>query len=185
LVTSTSNNSDEDNLENAPTDVSASKLSVSSNSTCSEEEEAIDSVDSPVDLFKTGTLRIKSDQQINQGIQSSLSNKKSDLPSSSSEESQCQALGKSYQDMATIKRPKKVFASDKDRDQFVRQYKAKLKTEMCRNWEISGTCFFKDTCSFAHGAHELVKKKHVPPNFKTKACVQFHETGFCPYGNRC
>lgn len=67
----------------------------------------------------------------------------------------------------------------------MKQYKAKLKTEMCRNWELTGACYFKDTCSFAHGAHELVKKKHVPPNFKTKACVQFHETGFCPYGNRC
>jgi hypothetical protein len=87
--------------------------------------------------------------------------------------------------MATIKRPKKVFASERDRDHFVKQYKAKLKTEMCRNWELTGSCVFKNTCSFAHGSHELVKKKHVPPNFKTKACVQFHETGFCPYGNRC
>ena len=56
---------------------------------------------------------------------------------------------------------------------------------MCKNWELKGTCKFTDTCSFAHGSHELVKKKHVPANFKTKACVQFHETGFCPYGNRC
>ncbi len=87
--------------------------------------------------------------------------------------------------MATIKRPKKKFASESDREQFVKQYQAKLKTEMCRNWEISGTCKFQNTCSFAHGHHELVKKKHVPPNFKTKACLQFHETGFCPYGNRC
>jgi butyrate response factor len=87
--------------------------------------------------------------------------------------------------MATIKRPKKNFATERERDQFVKNYKAKLKTEMCRNWELSGRCKFQDTCSFAHGAHELVKKKHVPPNFKTKACVQFHETGFCPYGNRC
>lgn len=77
--------------------------------------------------------------------------------------------------MATIKRPKKIFESEQDRDQFVRMYKSKLKTEMCRNWELTGKCVFKDTCSFAHGEHELVKKKHLPPNYKTKACVQFHE----------
>jgi hypothetical protein len=56
---------------------------------------------------------------------------------------------------------------------------------MCRNWEIKGSCPYQSTCSFAHGAHELVKKKHLPPNYKTKACEQFHTAGFCPYGNRC
>lgn len=92
---------------------------------------------------------------------------------------------KRYEEMATIKRPKRQFESDYARDNFVKQYKSKLKTEMCRNWELTGTCPFLRTCSFAHGAHELVKKKHLLPNFKTKACVQFHETGYCPYGNRC
>ena len=61
----------------------------------------------------------------------------------------------------------------------------KKKTEMCRNWEISGQCKFKDQCSFAHGKHELVKKVHLPANFKTKICTQFHTTAYCPYGNRC
>lgn len=63
--------------------------------------------------------------------------------------------------MATVKRPKRHFASDQDRDFFVQQYKAKLKTEMCRNWELTGRCQFRNTCSFAHGPHELVKKNHV------------------------
>jgi hypothetical protein len=56
---------------------------------------------------------------------------------------------------------------------------------MCKNWEAMGACPFMKTCSFAHGEHELVKKKHLPPNFKTKACVQFHTTGYCAYGTRC
>ena len=61
----------------------------------------------------------------------------------------------------------------------------KRKTEMCRNWELTGKCKFQDQCSFAHGKHELVKKTHLPNNFKTKICTQFHTTAYCPYGNRC
>lgn len=45
-----------------------------------------------------------------------------------------------YNQMATVKRPKKHFASDQDREFFVKQYMAKLKTEMCRNWELTGRC---------------------------------------------
>eukprot|EP00347_Sterkiella_histriomuscorum_P000870 403374207 len=91
----------------------------------------------------------------------------------------------SVEDMATVKKPKKLFRNDLERDNFVRQYQMKKKTEMCRNWEISGKCKFMDSCSFAHGKHELVKKVHLPSNYKTKICTQFHTTAFCPYGNRC
>mmetsp|Transcript_11758 Transcript_11758/g.11687 ORF Transcript_11758/g.11687 Transcript_11758/m.11687 type:complete len:95 (+) Transcript_11758:629-913(+) len=72
-----------------------------------------------------------------------------------------------------------------ERDQFVRSYKLKYKTEMCKNWDLYGKCKFQSKCSFAHGKHELNKKVHLPNNFKTKLCTQFHETSFCPYGNRC
>lgn len=54
---------------------------------------------------------------------------------------------------------------------FVKSYQMKFKTEMCKNWELSGSCYFKDTCSFAHGEHELVMKKHLPSNFKSKPCL--------------
>lgn len=74
-------------------------------------------------------------------------------------------------EMATMKKPKKHFNTEQERDNFVRQYQMKKKTEMCRNWEISGTCKFKDHCSFAHGKHELVKKVHLPSNYKTKLCT--------------
>lgn len=89
------------------------------------------------------------------------------------------------EEVATVKRPKKHFKTENEREKFVKQYQMKFKTEMCRNWELSGSCFFKDTCSFAHGEHELMKKQHLPSNFKSKLCIQFHQTGFCPYGSRC
>jgi butyrate response factor 1 len=72
--------------------------------------------------------------------------------------------------LATLKKPKKNFKNEEERDNFVRQYQMKKKTEMCRNWEITGKCKFQDQCSFAHGKHELVKKVHLPSNFKTKIC---------------
>ncbi len=43
---------------------------------------------------------------------------------------------------ATCKRPKKKFNTAAERDTFVRNYQIKLKTEMCRNWELFGCCKF-------------------------------------------
>jgi butyrate response factor 1 len=63
---------------------------------------------------------------------------------------------------ATLKKPKKHFNSDLERDKFVKSYQIKYKTEMCRNWELFGKCKFLDKCSFAHGDHELHKKVHLP-----------------------
>ena len=56
---------------------------------------------------------------------------------------------------------------------------------MCRNWELFGTCKFLDTCSFAHGDHELKGKAHLPTSYKTRACVIFHTDLTCNYGSRC
>lgn len=84
-----------------------------------------------------------------------------------------------------MKRPKRHFNSEQERDNFVKQYQMKYKTEMCRNWELFGKCKFQNSCSFAHGEHELHKKVHLPSNYKTKLCYQFHTSSYCPYGNRC
>jgi hypothetical protein len=62
--------------------------------------------------------------------------------------------------------------------------KINFKTEICKNWTI-GTCHWGDKCIFAHGYSELRDKKVVKANYKTKRCKQFHETGYCVYGNRC
>lgn len=56
---------------------------------------------------------------------------------------------------------------------------------MCKNWEMHGTCRWGNKCSYAHGAHEIVKKTHLPKNFMTKACELFHKDKFCAYGKRC
>ena len=36
---------------------------------------------------------------------------------------------------------------------------------------------------FAHGYDEL--RSISSSNYKTKKCKQFHESGYCQYGNRC
>jgi hypothetical protein len=44
--------------------------------------------------------------------------------------------------MATVKKPKKHFNNERERENFVHQYQMKFKTEMCRNWELTGKCPF-------------------------------------------
>jgi Zinc finger C-x8-C-x5-C-x3-H type (and similar) len=63
-------------------------------------------------------------------------------------------------------------------------FKVKYKTEICRNWEM-GACEFGSGCAFAHGYEELRYKSNTGKNYKTKKCKQFHEIGYCIYGNRC
>lgn len=60
----------------------------------------------------------------------------------------------------------------------------KFKTELCRNW-VEGTCEFQTKCSFAHGVEELRLPLRLPEKYKTKACRQFFEAGYCMYGGRC
>ncbi|OMJ87168.1 hypothetical protein SteCoe_11171 [Stentor coeruleus] len=63
-------------------------------------------------------------------------------------------------------------------------FRMKYKTEICRNWEL-GSCEFSENCAFAHGYEELRYKNIISSNFKSKKCKQFHELGYCIYGNRC
>lgn len=64
-------------------------------------------------------------------------------------------------------------------------FKMKFKTEICKFWQLNGTCEYADTCSFAHGAHELKQRTDMPRNYKTKQCKRFHKELYCPYGPRC
>jgi len=50
---------------------------------------------------------------------------------------------------------KKAFASAEERQVFRQQYEQKKKTELCRNFEMYGKCKFGDSCSYAHGRHQL------------------------------
>lgn len=45
---------------------------------------------------------------------------------------------------ATIKKPRKKFNCKHEKDKFVESYKMKKKTEICKNWELTGNCKFGD-----------------------------------------
>lgn len=80
---------------------------------------------------------------------------------------------------------RKKFSNQEERRQFVEEYKRKYKTELCKNFELRGTCKFGDKCCFAHGRDELKAKVLTHVKYKTKPCKQYHQTGYCPYGQRC
>lgn len=84
-----------------------------------------------------------------------------------------------------VKPKRKVFKTPEERSEFVKSYKMKYKTEMCKNFELRGYCKFGDTCSFAHGRHELQQKTHIHEKYKTRPCQQYHQQGYCSYGMRC
>lgn len=64
-------------------------------------------------------------------------------------------------------------------------YQVKFKTELCKNFELQGSCKWGDSCCYAHGKAELRSKTHLNPNYKSKICKHFHgPTGYCPYGLR-
>ncbi|KAL4494056.1 hypothetical protein ABPG72_016012 [Tetrahymena utriculariae] len=62
----------------------------------------------------------------------------------------------------------------------------KYKTEMCKNFQATGTCNYGKKCKFAHGKQDLVSKPiQNSKSYKTKTCKAFHEELNCPYGSRC
>lgn len=80
---------------------------------------------------------------------------------------------------------RKRFNNIEEKKMFIEEYKRKYKTELCKNFELRGTCKFGDKCCFAHGKHELKSKTITHNKFKTKPCKQYFKTGYCPYGQRC
>jgi butyrate response factor 1 len=69
---------------------------------------------------------------------------------------------------------KKKFQTPEERKVFVEEYRRKFKTELCKNWELRGSCKFGDKCSFAHGKHQLQSKTALHSKYKTKPCKQYH-----------
>lgn len=88
-----------------------------------------------------------------------------------------------------IKFPKKGERSEEQKEFFKKKINKTKKTEMCKNWELFGDCYYKDNCSFAHGELELRNKLIVKNNenqkYKTKPCRSFLEKSYCSFGNRC
>jgi len=50
---------------------------------------------------------------------------------------------------------------------------------------MSKSCKFGPECTFAHGDFELLRKSHIPSNYRTKECKNFYTNLYCAYGNRC
>lgn len=100
----------------------------------------------------------------------------------------CQDL-KNIGPNVNIKFPKKGERSEEQKEFFKQKITKTKKTELCKNWELFGDCYYKDNCSFAHGELELRNKLLVNNNgnqkYKTKPCRSFIEKSFCPFGNRC
>lgn len=88
-----------------------------------------------------------------------------------------------------LKFPKKAERSEEQKEFFKQKINKTKKTELCKNWELFGDCYYKDNCSFAHGEIELRNKLLVQNSgnqkYKTKPCRSFIEKSFCPFGNRC
>ena len=84
-----------------------------------------------------------------------------------------------------VKPKRKTFKTVQEKLDFVKQYKMKYKTELCKNYELKGFCKFGNACSFAHGKQELQEKTHLHERYKTKLCKEFHQNGYCSYGIRC
>jgi len=60
----------------------------------------------------------------------------------------------------------------------------RYKTELCRQFDETGSCWYGTRCQFAHGRADL-RSVVRHPKYKTDLCRTFHRTGLCPYGTRC
>ncbi|CAK70745.1 unnamed protein product (macronuclear) [Paramecium tetraurelia] len=84
-----------------------------------------------------------------------------------------------------VKPQKKHFETIQEKQQYIEEYTKKKKTELCKNFVMTGRCKYGDKCSFAHGQTELQPKTHLHSKYKTKPCKRFFQQGYCPYGIRC
>jgi hypothetical protein len=84
-----------------------------------------------------------------------------------------------------IPKPKKNSYTSQQKEFFKNKIKKTKKTELCKNWELYGNCFFNNTCSFAHGHSELRKKDLENQKYKTKKCKAFKSERYCQFGMRC
>lgn len=85
-----------------------------------------------------------------------------------------------------LKFPKKISFSEIEKEIFKTKIKKIKKTELCKNWELYGKCYFEESCSFAHGEGELRRKSNsLNIKYKTRKCVVFKNKMYCPFGRRC
>ena len=92
------------------------------------------------------------------------SKKPSNIVAAESDESCCD-------ENPEIEKPK--FLSDEERKNYLESYSMKFKTELCKNFNTTGSCEFGKFCSFAHGEEELLQKTIIDGQFKSKPCEEF------------
>jgi len=71
-----------------------------------------------------------------------------------------------------------------DSDEFVPLDPEKYKTELCRSFQVHGSCKYSFRCNYAHGLGQL-RSPSRHGKYKTRNCQSYHRTGFCRYGARC
>uniref|UniRef100_A0A914HGJ6 C3H1-type domain-containing protein n=1 Tax=Globodera rostochiensis TaxID=31243 RepID=A0A914HGJ6_GLORO len=83
-------------------------------------------------------------------------------------------------------RLKDLHKSDNQRseEKHIHRFERSYRTELCREYQNSGTCRFGDECRFAHSIEQL-RFRPLPRNYKTKLCRNFEENGFCKHGAKC
>ncbi|MCQ2820815.1 MAG: zinc finger CCCH domain-containing protein [archaeon] len=86
---------------------------------------------------------------------------------------------------SSVVSPPIFFNSAQKKAETYNNFKTKYKTELCKYYEINGTCKFGANCAYAHGKENLRAKVTKASAYRTKKCIQFFEKGFCPYGSRC
>jgi hypothetical protein len=105
-------------------------------------------------------------------------------PKSSSEHSLTEIINRGPN--VNIKLPKKGTYTTVEKENFRNKITKIKKTELCKNWELYGNCYFQDNCSFAHGEMELRRKSNsLNHKYKTKKCIMYKSKLWCPFGSRC
>lgn len=120
-------------------------------------------------------------------IQSALTfnERGSDLQSHSAAKQHQKGLFSSKRAKLAYETPKKHQTPMKNATLANSEPNMKFKTELCKNWEMTGRCNYGKKCQFAHGTSEIQAKGQLPEKYKLKLCKGFHTKGFCPYGSRC
>ena len=59
---------------------------------------------------------------------------------------------------------KKTYDTDEEISYITQKIRTKMKTELCKNWEIYYDCYFKDELSFAHVIVEIYESFIIQTN---------------------
>ena len=59
---------------------------------------------------------------------------------------------------------KKTYDTDEEKNYITQKIRTKMKTELCKNWEIYYDCYFKDELSFAHVIVEIYESFIIQTN---------------------